>query len=119
MPRQRERRIAVESGDQKRLRLDDPGARIRTPSSHEFKYHSGQDAVSIWPFNPEHATQQKNEDGSVTFKGPHDFSKSWPSFAFQVYIVNPLSDDLSEFLSPIVRYGSRSFRNWEWEPRDA
>jgi hypothetical protein len=118
MPRQRERRAALE-GDHKRLKLDDPDARIRAPSFHEFKDHLGEDAVSIWPFDPEHATQQRNEDGSVIFKGSQDFTKSWPIFAIQVYTVNPLSDDLSEFLSPIVRHGRRSFRTAEWEPRDA
>ncbi|KAH0380543.1 hypothetical protein KCU92_g7531, partial [Aureobasidium melanogenum] len=118
MPRQRERRAALE-GDHKRLKLDDPDVRVRAPSFHEFKDHSGEDAVSIWPFDPEHVTQQTNEDGSVIFKGPRDFSKSWPIFAIQVYTVNPLSDDLSEFLSPIVRHGRRSFRTGEWEPRDA
>jgi hypothetical protein len=117
MPRQRERRAALQ-GDHKRLRLDDPDVRVRAPSFHEFKDHSGEDAVSIWPFDPEYATQQKNEDGSIIFKGPHDFSKSWPTFAIQVYTVKPLSDDLSEFLSPIVRHGRRSFRTGEWEPRD-
>ncbi|KAH0392543.1 hypothetical protein KCU89_g13352, partial [Aureobasidium melanogenum] len=118
MPRQRERRAALE-GDHKRLKLDDPDVRVRAPSFHEFKDHSGEDAVSIWPFDPEHVTQQTNEDGSVIFKGPRDLSKSWPIFAIQVYTVNPLSDDLSESLSPIVRYGRRSFRTGEWEPRDA
>jgi hypothetical protein len=118
MPRQRERRAAPER-DHKRLRLDDPDVRVGTPSFHEFKDHCGEDAVSIWPFDPKHATQQKNEDGSVVFEGPQDFSKPWPIFAIQVYTVNPLSDDLSEFLSPIVRHGQRSFRAWEWEPRDA
>jgi len=119
MPRQRARRAPLEEGDHKRLKLDDPDARVRAPTFHEFKDHSGQDAVSIWPFDPEHATQHKSEDGSVIFKGPQDFSKPWPNFAIQVYTVNPLSDDLSEFLSPIVRYGRRSFRSGEWEPRDA
>jgi hypothetical protein len=119
MPRQRVRRVVAPEGDHKRLRLDDPDVRVRAPSFHEFKDHSGEDAVSIWPFDPEHATQQKNEDGSVIFKGPHDFSKLWPTYAIQVYTVNPLSDDLSEFLSPIVRHGRRSFRTGEWEPRDA
>lgn len=119
MPRQRERRTAVNPENHKRLRFEDPGAQVRTPSFHGFKDHLGQDAVSIWPFDPQHATQQKNEDGSVIFKGPHDFSKPWPNFGIQVYTVNPLSDDLSEFLSPIVRHGSRSFRGFEWEPRDA
>ncbi|KAI4733440.1 hypothetical protein E4T50_16004 [Aureobasidium sp. EXF-12298] len=118
MARQKERRAAPE-GDHKRLRLDNPDVQVRAPSFHEFKDHSGEHAVSIWPFDPQHATQQKNEDGSVIFKGPHDFSKPWPTFAFQVYTVNPLSDDLSEFLSPVVRHGRRSFRTWEWEPRDA
>lgn len=118
MPRQRARRAPLE-GDHKRLKLDDPDVRVRTPTFHEFKDHAGQDAVSIWPFTPEHATQHNNEDGSVTFRGPQDFSKSWPTCAIQVYTVSPLSDDLSEFLSPIVRYGSRSFRTGEWEPRDA
>jgi hypothetical protein len=118
MPRQRERRAALE-GDHKRLKLDDPDLRVRAPSFHEFKDHLGEDAVSTWPFDPEHATQQQSEDGSVIFKGPQDFSKSWPDFAIQVYTVNPLSDDLSEFLSPVVRHGRRSFRPWEWEPRDA
>ncbi|KAI4845217.1 hypothetical protein E4T44_05735 [Aureobasidium sp. EXF-8845] len=117
MPRQRDRRAALE-GDHKRLRLDDSDARVRAPSFHEFKDHSGEDAVSIWPFNPEHATQQKNEDCSIIFKGHQGFSKPWPIFAIQVYTVNPLSDDLSEFLSPIVRHGRRSFRTGEWEPRD-
>ncbi|KAH0361086.1 hypothetical protein KCU65_g8924, partial [Aureobasidium melanogenum] len=117
MPRTRERRPL--EGDHRRLRLDDPGARVRGPSFHEFKDHLGEDAVSIWPFDPQHATQQKMEDGSVVFKSPRDFSKPWPIFAIQVYTVNPLSDDLSEFLSPIVRYGRRSFRPFEWEPRDA
>lgn len=118
MPRQRQRRAALE-GDHKRLRLDDLDVRVRAPSFHEFKDHCGEDAVSIWPFDPKHATQQKNEDGSVIFKGPHNFSKPWPTFAFQVYTVNPLSDDLSEFLSPIVRHDRRCFRTGEWEPRDA
>jgi hypothetical protein len=118
MPRQRERRAALE-GDHKRLRLDDPDVRVRAPSFHEFKDHCGEDAVSIWPFDPEHATQQKNEDGSIIFKGPQDFSKPWPIFAIQVYTVNPLSDNLSEFLSPVVRHGRRSFRTGAWEPRDA
>jgi hypothetical protein len=117
MPRQRERRSALE-GNHKRLRFEDPDARVRAPSFHEFKDHSGENAVSIWPFDPEHATQQKNEDGSTIFKGPQDFVNSWPTFAIQVYTINPLSDDLSEFLSPIVRYGRRSFRTGEWEPRD-
>jgi hypothetical protein len=118
MPRLRERRAALE-GDHKRLKLDDPDVQVRAPSFHEFKDHLGEDAVSIWPFDPEHATKQKNEDGSVIFKGPQDFSKPWPIFAIQVYTVNPLSDDLSEFLSPVVRHGRRSFRTAEWEPRDA
>jgi hypothetical protein len=118
MPRQRQRRAALEE-DHKRPRLDDPDVQVRAPSFHDFKDHCGEDAVSIWPFDPKHATQQRSEDGSVIFKGPQDFSKPWPIFAFQVYTVNPLSDDLSEFLSPIVRYGRRSFRTWEWEPRDA
>jgi len=119
MPRQRQIRVPLEEGKHKRLRLDDPHVRVRAPSLHEFKDHSGQDAISIWPFNPEHATQHKNEDGSLIFKGPLEFSKPWPTFALQVYTVNPLSEDLSEFLSPIVRYGRRSFRSGEWEPRDA
>ncbi|KAH0287901.1 hypothetical protein M436DRAFT_63364 [Aureobasidium namibiae CBS 147.97] len=119
MPRQRVRRAPLEEGDHKRLKLVDPDARVRAPTFHEFKDHSGQDAVSIWPFDPEHATQHKDEDSSVTFKGPQGFSKPWPNFAIQVYTVHPLSDDLSEFLSPIVRHGRRSFRSGEWEPRDA
>ncbi|KAG9676308.1 hypothetical protein KCU95_g16592, partial [Aureobasidium melanogenum] len=117
MPRQRERRPL--EGDHRRLKLDDPDARVRAPSFHEFNDHLGEDAVSIWPFDPQHATQQQNEDGSVIFTGPRDFSKPWPIFAIQVYTIKPLSDDLSEFLSPIVRYGRRSFRAFEWEPRDA
>ncbi|CAD0100112.1 unnamed protein product [Aureobasidium mustum] len=40
-------------------------------------------------------------------------------FAIQVYTVSPLSDDLSEFLSPIVRYGRRCFQDGEWEPYHA
>jgi hypothetical protein len=118
MPRQRERRAALEENHQ-RLKLDDPDLRIRAPTFHEFKDHLGENAVSIWPIDPEYATQQKDEDGSVIFKGPQDFWKPWPIFAIQVYTVNPLSDDLSEFLSPIVRHGRRSFRTAEWEPRDA
>jgi hypothetical protein len=119
MPRQRERRVIALEGEHKRLRLDDSDARVRAPSFHEFKDHSGDDAVSIWPFDPAHATYEKNEDGSVIFKGPQHFSKPWPMFAIQVYTVNPLSHNLSEFLSPIVRHGRRSFRTGEWEPRDA
>ncbi|KEQ95500.1 hypothetical protein AUEXF2481DRAFT_29576 [Aureobasidium subglaciale EXF-2481] len=117
MPRQRERRAAPE-GDHQRLKLEDPDARVRSPSFHEFKDHSGEDAVSIWPFDPEHATKQENEDGSVHFLGPQDISRLWPSVAIQVYTVNPLSDDLSEFLSPTVTHGRRSFRTGEWEPHD-
>lgn len=117
MPRQKQRRIDTEK-THPRLKLDDPDARIRGPSLHAFKDHAGQDAVSIWPFDPTYATQQRDSDGDIIFNGPRDFSQPWPTFAFQVYTVNPLSSELSEFLSPIVNHGRRSFRDWEWEPRD-
>lgn len=36
----------------KRLKLDDPNVRARAPSFHDTKDHFGDNAVSIWPFDP-------------------------------------------------------------------
>ncbi|KAK6002597.1 hypothetical protein QM012_001347 [Aureobasidium pullulans] len=103
-----------------RLRLDEPAARFRCPSLHHFRDHIGQDAVSMWPFDPAYATQQDSlcEDASIRFNGPDGCTQLQPIFALQVYTLGQLSDDLSEFLSTMRDPGLRSFKSWEWELRN-